>query len=426
MATNIVIPSLGLTMEEGIIVEWLAKDGERVEKEEAVLLIETDKATAEVVAPATGILGGIVAQVGEAFPVGVKVATIYATHEEYEADHNTETSRGSTEGETPAAEVPAIEQPADPIRLEPRMPAPPSEREVRIKASPAAKKLAGELGIPLADVAGTGPGGRILESNVALHAKGATDETPPHPKSAFPVAAPTAAPRAEPQAVSAMRKTIARRMVQSKLETAPVTIFMEARMDEAINLRERLNDGLREQGGSLKLTYDAIFAKTVALAMKNHPHMQAQWVDDKLIYPGGVHVGVAVSLPDGLVVPVVRDADSRSLMAIAADISRLALEARAGKLKPDDMRGGTVTISNLGMYPVTGFTPVINLPEACILGIGSVQEKAIAVDGALTIGRVAVLSLTFDHRVTDGAPAAAFLTEFKSIVERPYRLFLEH
>jgi pyruvate dehydrogenase E2 component (dihydrolipoamide acetyltransferase) len=221
-----------------------------------------------------------------------------------------------------------------------------------------------------------------------------------------------------------MRKTIAKRMVASTQTTAPVTIFMQVRMEEAVRVRSQMNAGLSPAKG-YKITYDAIIAKAVSLALQDHPLLQAQWGEDRLIHPAGIHIGVAVALPEGLVVPVVRQAESRSLFSIAKEIGRLAEIAKKGELLPDAMSGGTFTITNLGLYPVGGFTPIINLPEAAILGIGAIQPQALVENGQVVAGQAMELSLTFDHRIIDGAPAAAFLTRIKSLLEQPYQLFME-
>ncbi|AZN41375.1 dihydrolipoamide acetyltransferase family protein [Paenibacillus albus] len=421
MATNIVIPSLGLTMEEGIIIEWLVKEGTLVEKEDSILLIETDKATAEVVAPASGILGGIVATAGDAVPVGVKVGTIYSSQAELEEGRK--------------ATVPVVgallqrEQERTPIVAQADLPAQTPVKAIEdpfIKASPAARRLARELEITLVGISGTGPGGRILESNVSRHASMLRAESSPLLTPLAPILAEKSIDnQSYTSQPSAMRRTIARRMMESTQSTAPVTIFMEVRMDETIKVREHLNHALREDHRNLKVTYDAIFVKALALALRKHPNMQAEWSEDALIQPEGIHIGFAVSLPNGLVVPVVRHADRQSLVSISSEVARLIAVARNGQLKKEDMSGGTITISNIGKYPVIGFTPIINLPQACILGIGGIQEKAIVVNGAITVGNVAELSLTFDHQINDGIPAAAFLADIKSTLESPFKLFLE-
>lgn len=407
MATNVVIPSLGLTMEEGVIVEWVRKAGDSVVKEEPVAVIETDKATAEVTAPEAGVLGGICAAVGDAIPVGQAIAVIYSEEEFAALNPSLQQEPDVSEQAAPQKPLDAP-RPVSPVRIpDELLPAAPASR---IIASPAARKRARELGIDLAQVPGTGPSGRILESNVREYCKREQ------------------APRVHPQRGSdiphtGMRRTIARRMTSSRQTTASVTIMMEARMDEAVRLRKQVNQGLQEQ--DYKMTYDALFAKAAALALRNHMIMQAQWDAEKLFVPNGVHIGVAVALPGGLVVPVIRDADAKSLFAIARDIDRLAGAARGGGLLPEHTEGGTFTISNLGMYPVSGFTPVINVPEGAILGIGAIRKTAVVEDDKLAIGQVAELSLTFDHRIVDGAPAAAFLAEIKGLLEMPYQLFLE-
>lgn len=422
MAANVVIPSLGLTMEAGVIVEWVKKEGDRVEKEEPIAVIETDKATADVNAPESGILGGICAEVGESVPVGQTIAVIYAEEEFADgaacapagaADSAAERRPDTAEWQSEAAKRPSdtAGSAGSGLADRPAVPGPePGAPERRPAASPAARKRAAELGIDLGQVTGTGPGGRILEWNVNAYER------------------PSAEPQKQPvrkalQPLTAMRRTIAGRMIASRQSTAAVTIFMEARMDEASKLREQMNRTLQKQGR--RLPFDALFVKAAALALVRHPVMQEQWDAQGLVRPDGIHLGVAVALPDGLVVPVVRHADTKSLFAVAEEIERLAKAARENRLRTEEMEGGTFTVSNLGMYPVGGFTPVIQLPESSILGIGAIRRQAVVEGDRLEIGRAAALSLTFDHRIADGAPAAAFLAAIKELLEQPYQLFLE-
>jgi pyruvate dehydrogenase E2 component (dihydrolipoamide acetyltransferase) len=403
MATNLVIPSLGLTMESGTIVEWLKQEGEQVEKDDPVLMIDTDKATADVAAPASGILGSIIAKVGDVIPVGNKVAVIY-TADEYSAlksgpvhmDRPTETTMSPAPAQEQTYSVSTVSIAR--------------KTEDPIFASPAAKKLAQELQVELSEVTGSGPNGRILESNVAAYGEKR-------------IVKPSISNNSSVISLTGMRKTIAKRMVASHQTTAPVTIFMEVQMNEVVRVRAQMNAGTWLKG--VKMSYDAIFAKAAAIALQQHPGIQAQWSEEGLIHPEGSHIGIAVALPDGLVVPVVKNADQRSLYSIAKEIGRLAATAKQGSLSPNAMSGGTFTITNLGMYPISGFTPVINLPEAAILGIGAIKQAAIVEEGKIVIGQTAELSLTFDHRLIDGAPAAAFLAQIKSLIEQPYQLMIE-
>ncbi|UVI32969.1 dihydrolipoamide acetyltransferase family protein [Paenibacillus spongiae] len=422
MSTSVVIPSLGLTMEEGVIVEWLYQEGDQVQKDEPIVAIETDKAVMEVTAPASGLLGCITAKPGDSIPVGEQIAMIYSEND-YAAvqDHasqsaNAEASAvaapilGMSEMQASAEAIHyAIADNQDEYQ----------EEEGLIKASPAAKKLAREGGIDLSLVTGRGPGGRIIESDVLAY------QTHMPKAASTDVQSPQFSEYTNQTGVTGMRGAIAKRMVASHLTTAPVTLFMEVRMDEAVRLRTQMNAGLN-RNKAYTISYDAIFAKASAIALQDHRMLQAQWKDDRLFHPDGIHIGIAVALPDGLVVPVVRDADKRSLFSVAKEVRSLADTAKKEPLRPEATSGGTFTITNLGQYPVTGFTPVINHPEAAILGIGAIVQKPVIDQDKIVIAYMAELSLTFDHRIVDGAPAAAFLEQIKTLVEQPYQLFLEH
>lgn len=427
MSTKLVIPSLGLTMEDATIAEWLKQEGDEVEKEEPLLLIETDKATQEVTAPSAGILGNITAQPGDVILVGGQIAEIFSK-EEYEG-------RSSTNEEPPRkaldfyalADEGLDPQPAAPIPQTLSYAVAAGQQENRteppiLRASPAAKKLAKERQIDLQLLIGSGPDGRIIEADVIVQAEAQAKPEGSYQQQAEPVHSPNQSTRIEN--ASKMRKIIAERMVASKQTTAPVTLCASFLMDEVVRLRQQINQTLEKKQG-YKITYDAIFAKAVALALEDFPIMQAQWSDEGLRYSSAVHVGIAVALPDGLVVPVVTNVEERSLFSVAKEVNQLADLAKKGKLMPERLQGGTFTISNLGMYPIGGFTPVINLPEAAILGIGGISDQAIVVNGAIVAGKVAEVSLTFDHRIVDGAPAAAFLSRVKALIEEPYQLFME-
>jgi pyruvate dehydrogenase E2 component (dihydrolipoamide acetyltransferase) len=297
-----------------------------------------------------------------------------------------------------------------------------------VPITPLARRLAEEHGVKLSDVQGSGPGGRITQDDVLRVAaqRPAADTTRPAEP---PV--PAEAPRA-PEPVTAgvepltrIRRITAERMAASAQATARVTLFLDADFTEAARFRDQLQPEFARLG-TPKLPWDALIAKAVALALGEHRAVLAQWVDGA---PGGlrqldgVHVGVAVALqPEGLVVPVLRDAATRSLRELASDLLALADKARAGRLSPAEMQGGAFTITNLGAYRIDGFTPIINPPETAILGVGRIAPRAVVVDGRVEPRTMATLSLSFDHRVVDGAPAAAFLARLAELLERPYTL----
>jgi pyruvate dehydrogenase E2 component (dihydrolipoamide acetyltransferase) len=278
-----------------------------------------------------------------------------------------------------------------------------AEEPTRVHATPLARRLAHEHGVSVADIQGSGPGGRITQDDVL---RAAQQRTP-----------------GERQPLSRIRKITAERMAASAQATARVTLFLDADFSEAARFRQQLQPEFARLGVE-KLPWDAIVARAAALALVEHQAMVAQWVDGEgLRRTNAVHVGVAVALePEGLVVPVLRDAATRSLRELAADLLGLVERAKTGRLSPAEMQDGTFTITNLGAYRVDGFTPIINPPEAAILGVGRIAEKAVVVDGKIEARTMCTLSLSFDHRVVDGVPAAAFLARLAELLERPYAL----
>jgi pyruvate dehydrogenase E2 component (dihydrolipoamide acetyltransferase) len=274
----------------------------------------------------------------------------------------------------------------------------------KVLATPLARRLAVEHGLALTAIAGTGPGGRITQDDV-LRAAGGVPEP------------------AAPRRLSRVRALTAERMATSAREAARVTLFLEADFTETVRFREQLQPEFARRG-TPKLPWDAVIARAAALALVEHPGVGAQWTDDGLRpLPATIDVGVAVAQePEGLVVPVLRNAGERSLRELAADLLDLVVRARAGRLAPAEMQGGTLTLTNLGAYRVDGFTPIINPPEAAILGVGRIAPKAVVEAGEIVARTMCTLSLSFDHRVVDGAPAAAYLARLAELLERPYAL----
>ncbi len=436
---------LGLTMEEGTVAEWLKQEGDSVRRDEPLLTVEMDKGTVEVPAPASGVVSRILVPVGTTVAVKTPIAEI-------------ETAAGSTSAAAPAA--PAAPPPSVAVLSSEFTPAPPAPVPAasavtsnggsgeRAFSSPRARMRARELGVDLAQLRGSGPHGRIVEADVlAASAPSIAQErvlaTPLARRLAqehgVDIAALQgtgpggrvtqedvlgAAAQAGVEQLSRVRRITAERMAASAQTTARVTLFLEADFSEAARFRAQLQPEFARLGVD-KLPWDAVIAKAAALALLDHPNVSAQWAPDGhgLRHPDGAHVGVAVALePEGLVVPVLRDAHSRSLRELAADLLTLADRARAGRLSPSEMQGGTFTITNLGGYRVDGFTPIINPPETAILGVGRIADKAVVVDGRVEPRTMCTLSLSFDHRVVDGAPAAAFLARLAELLERPYAL----
>jgi pyruvate dehydrogenase E2 component (dihydrolipoamide acetyltransferase) len=424
MAMQVIMPVLGLTMEEGTVSAWLKAEGDPVAKDEPLLLVETDKATVEVPAPASGILTRILVPPGQPVPVRTPIAEIAAEEEPAAVEP------------TPAA-PPSMPRHAARAAEDASAP-PPAERRV---VSPRARRVAREQGVDLTQVAGTGFQGRVIERDVLA-------ALPGRRVVATPLAARIAAERGIPVEtiagsgprgrvtradvlaaagtvvpLSQVRRLTAERMAASARRAPHVTLFLDADLEEAARFRAQLAPEFARLGVP-KLPWDAIFAKAAARALGEHPALNASWVEGEGIYrPRAVHLGVATALePEGLVVPVLRDAGRRTLRELAADLLALVERARAGRLTPDDLGGGTFTITNLGAQRIDAFTPIINPPEAAILGVGRIAEKPAVRDGQLVVRTQATLALSFDHRVVDGAPAAAFLARLAELLERPYAL----
>jgi pyruvate dehydrogenase E2 component (dihydrolipoyllysine-residue acetyltransferase) len=368
VAHRIVMPSFGMYTAEGSLGRWLVAAGSRVEAGDPIVEITTEKASYEVEAPASGVLHPTAVE-GESLAVEGLIGWILA------------------EGETP----PSSEGPATTAlavdRAPRRTPLP-----MGVKASPAARRLAAEKGVDLANLTGTGPGGRIVEADVLALA-----QTPQQVPQELPWRIRERIP------LTGIRKTIAERLRWSFAEAIPLTLTREVRAEALMETRTRLGN---------EIPYDALFVKILADALRERPELNAMIAtigEGEILLLDEIHVGFAVSLPGGLVVPVVRDADTRPLSTIAGEIAKLAASARAGTLQPQEVLGGTITLSNLGAHGIDAFTPVLNPPQSAVLGIGRIAERPVVEEGRLAAGRSCVLSLTFDHRVADGAPAAELL-----------------
>jgi pyruvate dehydrogenase E2 component (dihydrolipoamide acetyltransferase) len=462
VATQVTMPVLGLTMEEGTVAEWLKQEGEAVKKDEPLLTVEMDKGTVEVPAPASGVLRRIVVQPGTTVPIRTLIAEI-GEPGEVGSSSPAVSAAPSAVSAAPLPATPSVSrgEPAPQAVVGGRRQfASPRARmraramgvdlsllhgsgphgriveadvmafapiETRVLATPLARRLAQEHGVSIDDVRGTGPGGRITQDDVLAAATHRAATVAAEVESIAPAAdmaaAAAGAPEAGVEPLSRVRRITAERMAASSQTTARVTLMLEADFSEASRFRQQLQPEFARLGVP-KLPWDALIARAAALALAEHRRLLAQWVDDQgLRRNDQVHVGVAVALePEGLVVPVLRDADRRSLRELAADLLALADKARAGRLSPAEMQGGTFSITNLGAYRVDGFTPILNPPETAILGVGRIADKPVVVDGQVVARTMCTLSLSFDHRVVDGAPAAAFLARLAELLERPYAL----
>ena len=422
------MPVLGLTMEEGTVAEWLKHEGDSVQKDEPLLTVEMDKGTVEVPSPASGVLRRIAVQPGTVVPVRTVIAEIgEAGVAPRGADRQAVAAARQRLSASPRARMRARAMGVDLSAINGSGPhgriveadvLAVGASDARVVATPLARRLADERGVSIADLRGTGPGGRITQDDVLR----AAEQRPPAPVGMPPAPEVKPAP-GEIKPLTRLRRLTAERMAASTRATARVSLFLEADFSEAARFRNQLQPELARLGVE-KLPWDAVIARAAALALLEHPSVAAQWAEGEGIRkPTGIHVGVAVALdPEGLVVPVLRDADKRSLRELAADLLALADRARAGRLSPAEMEGGTFSITNLGAYRIDGFTPIVNSPEAAILGVGRIADKAVVVEGKIEARRMCTLSLSFDHRVVDGAPAAAFLARLAELLERPYAL----
>ncbi|NLX43409.1 MAG: 2-oxo acid dehydrogenase subunit E2 [Chloroflexi bacterium] len=415
MMTEVILPKLGQTMERGAIVRWLKQEGQWVERGEPLFELESDKAVLEVESPGKGYLRKVLVPVGVQVPVLTAVALLAP-----QADSDLGAYAGSLR-ETDVAQ--------------------PQPRQA---ASPRARRRAREAGVDLASVQGSGPGGRIVERDVLAQALPQPKATPVARKLAAQAglnlqglegsgpggrivgddvraALPTQGPALQPAAaaaVSGLRGIIAQRMTASHQTTAPVTLTTEADATRLAALRQELREALRPSLG-FDLSYNVLLIKVAACALQAFPHMNVRWTDGGIEAQREVSIGLAVDTERGLLAPVVRRAADLGLEALAREVDRLVGQARAGHSQPDDLTGGSLTVTNLGAYEVDAFTPIINLPECAILGVGRIRQKPVVVDGEVAVRSTVWLSLTFDHRLVDGAPAARFLQRVKALVEQP-------
>ena len=442
MATNILMPALSPTMTEGTLARWLKKEGETIKAGDVIAEIETDKATMEVEAVDEGVLGKILIADGTAgVAVNAPIAILVAEGE-------------AVPSGAPAAAAPAPNAPApEPVPAAgPTLPAPAAHASAaptpaagpsgRVFASPLAKRLAANAGISLGSIQGTGPNGRIVRADVEraqsapaavaapapAAAAPAPAAVPAAPAGAVPVYRPVATPITAPHSVvphSSMRKVIARRLAESKTFVPHFYVSMDVELDALLKLRADLNARSAKDGpGAFKLSVNDMIIKATAIALKRMPKVNASFTDEAAIYYDDVDISVAVSIPDGLITPIVRNADLKGLAAISNEIKDLAGRAKSGKLKPEEFQGGGFSVSNLGMFGVKEFAAIISPPQACILAVGAGEPRAVVKDGQLAIATVMTCTLSIDHRVVDGALGAEWLRLFKSLVEDPLSLLL--
>lgn len=409
MAAEVTMPKLGMTMEEGKIVEWRKREKEWVNKGEILLVIETDKVTYEVEAQDSGMLVLLI-ESGEGIPVGTVLAYLAASEEEYAR------LRGAAPGAIEARAASPAEAAPGPAAVSERAAAPAGP----VKATPGARKLAKEAGIDITRVPGTGPEGRVTREDVQqfLEKAMAPPEATPAPKAAPPAPTVEKGKRLwKSERMTGMRATIARRMMDSIHGTAQMTALAQWDVTNLMKLRKEINK-LSDTLG-YRATIPGMMVFFLARVLKEMPVFNASIEGNEVHYWEDVNIGVAVSVPDGLVVPVVHGADRLSLKEIQIRLADLIERARNKKLLPDDMAGGTFTLSNLGSYGSEFETVILNPPEVALLGIGNAEKKPVVVDDQIVIREIMPVSLTFDHRLIDGAAAGAFRQRLRQLVENP-------
>ena len=434
MATNILMPALSPTMTEGTLARWLKKEGEAVKAGDVIAEIETDKATMEVEAVDEGILGKILIPDGTAnVKVNAPIAVLVEDGESTEA-----APAPKAEAPVPAAPTPA------PVETASGGPSPVHANghdtsSTRIAASPLARRMAKQSGIDLSTVKGSGPNGRIVRADIEAAAG------KPQPQAAAPQTQPAAAPALQPTPAPApapkpatqitaphtlvpnttMRKVISRRLLESHQGVPFFFVTLDIEIDALLKLRADLNAKSPKDGpGAFKLSVNDLVIKAAAATLRRVPELNASYTEDAIALYDDVDISVAVSLPTGLITPIIKTADRKGLSTISNEMKDLAARAKAGKLKPEEFQGGTFSISNLGMFGTKQFTAIINPPQAAILAVGAGEPRPVVKDGALAIATVMTCTLSVDHRVADGALGAQWMAEFKKIVEDPLTLML--
>ncbi len=425
MAEVIFMPRMSDTMTEGNIVAWIKKEGDHVEPGDTLAEVETDKATMELDSPAEGVLLHIAVKEG-AVPINAVIAVIGQQGEDWQAAIAAAGGASPVPGAAPLAEASA---PAAPDNTPAATPAPSASEDNRVKASPLARSMAKEIGLDLSQVPGSGDQGRIVKRDVEAFVESRKSEPAPAPAVPTPPAptAPATSPffygaseaHFEERPVSMMRKTIARRLSESKFGAPHFYLTVEINMDKTVQLRERLNEV-----APVKISFNDFVIKACSIALRQHPAINSSWLGDKIRTNHDIHIGVAVAVDEGLLVPVIRHADMKSLSQLNAEVKMLASKAKDRKLQPEEMQGNTFTISNLGMFDIEEFTAIINPPDACILAVGSIIQKPIVKDGQIAVGNMMRVTLSCDHRVVDGATGAKFLQTLKSTLEEPIRLLV--
>jgi len=408
MAELITLPKMSDTMTEGVIVKWTVKVGDAVKSGDVLAEVETDKATMDMEGYAKGTVLYLAPE-GQAIPVDAPIAVVGTAGEAYE-----DLLKGGAASASSAAPE-ALAQAAAPEVQAPAAPqatAATSSSDDRVKASPLAKKIAAEKGIALSGIQGSGEGGRIIKKDI--ESAGSAPAT---------FAAVSAAPLGEESftdmPISQMRKTIAARLSESKFTAPHFYLTVEINMDKAVEAREAMN-----QISEVKISMNDLVVKACSMALTKHPKINSSWLGDKIRMNHHVHIGVAMAVDEGLLVPVVRFANQKSLSQISTEVKSYGAKAREKKLQPADWQGNTFTISNLGMFGIDEFTAIVNPPDACILAVGTVKDQVGVVNGEIKPVKIMKVTLSCDHRVVDGTLGAQFLKTLKEYLEEPVKLLV--
>ncbi|WP_086466476.1 pyruvate dehydrogenase complex dihydrolipoamide acetyltransferase [Oceanibaculum nanhaiense] len=446
MPIKVLMPALSPTMTEGTLAKWLKKEGDSVASGDVIAEIETDKATMEVESADEGVLGKIVVTDGtEGVPVNEIIGWLLEEGEDASAIDAAGDAKPAPKPEAPKEE-PKPEAPKEAPKTEapkeaPKEPAKPAaasgDKGDRIFASPLARRMAEQAGLDLGSVSGSGPNGRIVKADIeSALSKGTGKEAgkaaAPAPQAAAAPSGGAALPQSQPDVPglpsytevpnSSMRKVIAKRLMESKLTAPHFYLTIDCEIDRLLAVRKELNEKAGDSG--YKLSVNDLIIRASALALKKVPAANATWTESAIRIYDQVDISVAVAIDDGLITPVIRDAGSKGLIEISAEMKDLAKRARDRKLKPEEFQGGTFSISNLGMFGIKDFAAVINPPQGAILAVGAGEQRPVVKDGALAIATVMSCTLSVDHRVVDGAVGAEFLSVFKKLIEDPMTMLL--
>ncbi len=429
MATEVIMPKVDMVMETGTFVEWLKKEGEAVTKGDPLFIISTDKANIEIESPGDGVLAGLKAQINDVIPVTEVIGYLLAPGEALPA-------RAAPQ---PVASVPpAAAKAATAVGL--AATAIEASAPGKVRATPLARRIAHELGVDLTQIVGHGPRGRIHKADVVAYQKpqpvgvqpieqaaalaggnGSAPHTVPVPAAQSVTIPLPDARRKQEVPVAGPRKIIAERMAYSAFTAPHINLSLRVDMTEAIRLRERVLEPLKAQTGQ-RVSYTAILARAVAAVLPRHPYLNASFSNGNIILWEDIHLGIATSVEENLIVPVIREAQSKGLGQIVTAMADLTERARKRRLTPSEMTGSTFTISNLGMFGIESFTAIINPPEAAILAVGKMVDTPVAHEGQVVLRPLLELTVSADHRVSDGATVARFLADLKNVLENPYLL----